>query len=57
MKSMATDQHENSSESITKDDQLAAKRKAAQLLIDPIIEKMRPIEGWLADAEARLLIE
>ena len=56
MKSMATDQHENSSESITKDDQLAAKRKAAQLLIDPIIEKMRPIEGWLADAEARLLI-
>src|ERR1041385_5520643 len=33
-----------------------AKRAAVQLLIDPIIEKMRPLEGWLADAEARLLI-
>ena len=37
-------------------DQLAAKRTAAQLLIEPILEKMRPIEGWLADAEACLLI-
>ena len=56
MKSMTTDQHQNSSASNIKDDQLAAKRQAAQLLIEPIIEKMRPIEGWLADAEARLLI-
>jgi predicted O-methyltransferase YrrM len=36
--------------------QQSEKRAAARLLFTSIIEQVRPIEGWLADAEACLLI-